>query len=81
MKYQTILVRPELAAASKTHSFISFCDFINLLMHVQVVRAAKPIPNSYLVGVEEGDNSLGIIQVGQPIFFVFVPLNPPHIPL
>nr|CAB3499991.1 unnamed protein product [Digitaria exilis] len=28
----------------------------------QVVRAAKPIPNSYLVGVGEGDNSIGILQ-------------------
>nr|CAB3495080.1 unnamed protein product [Digitaria exilis] len=28
----------------------------------QVVRAAKPIPNSYLVGVDEGDNSIGILQ-------------------
>ena len=32
------------------------------LMGVQVVRALKPIPNSNL-GVEEGDNSIGIIQV------------------
>ena len=31
-------------------------------MGVQVVRALKPIPNSNL-GVEEGDNSIGIIQV------------------
>jgi len=31
-------------------------------MGVQVVRAVKPIPNSIL-GVEEGDNSRGIIQV------------------
>jgi len=30
-------------------------------MGVQVVRALKPIPNSNL-GVEEGDNSIGIIQ-------------------
>jgi cathepsin B len=32
-----------------------------LLLRVQVVRAVKPIPNSNL-GVEEGDNSIGIIQ-------------------
>jgi cathepsin B len=31
------------------------------LVRVQVVRAVKPIPNSNL-GVEEGDNSIGIIQ-------------------
>jgi hypothetical protein len=43
------------------------------LVRVQVVRAVKPIPNSNL-GVEEGDNSIGIIQV---ILLILLLLPPP----